>query len=187
MFSVVAQRAPTVYRRVVEGDRRGAVTGPPATDAVLELADDAAVSALERQDDTLGALRNRATGLLSAATVATTFSAGVGLLDADTGGGRALPQWSQWSLLVLLLATAGFCISVMWPTRMVFGADPGLILARRPEDIDQVREYVIGEAIKGKARNQAALERKFLLYRLAVLALTAEVAVFLFALIVSGA
>jgi hypothetical protein len=155
----------------------------PHPDPVVELAYDAAMAALQQQDGTLGNLRNRATALLSAAALATTFSAGVGLFNSDESRGTPLPDWGQWSLLGLLLATATLCIAVMWPVTMTFGADPRLILDRGADDINQVRRYVIEAAVRGQANNQTALMRKFQLYRIAVVTFTAETGVLLLSLI----
>jgi hypothetical protein len=155
----------------------------PRPDPVVELAYDAAIAALQQQDNTLGNLRNRATALLSAAAVATTFSAGIGLFSTDKSRGTPLPDWGQWSLLGLLLATAGLCIAVMWPVTMTFGADPRLILDRGSDDINQVRRYVTEAAVRGQASNQAALMRKFQLYRIAVVTFTAETGILLLSLI----
>jgi hypothetical protein len=76
----------------------------------------------------------------------------------------------------------------MWPAKMAFGVDPGLVLLRAEQDndIDVVRRYVICELVAGHSRNAAVLKLKFLLYRLTVFTLTAETAVLLLALILKG-
>jgi hypothetical protein len=160
----------------------------PKADPVLELAYTAAIKALEQQDDTLGNLRNRATGLLSAVTIATTFSAGLGLFSADATKGPTLPTWAQWTLLGLLLVTSGLSIAVMWPKTIAFGVDPRLVLKRHEtvKDFDGIRRYVIDEAVKGHGRNQKVLKGKFRLYKYAVIALAAEASVLLLALILKG-
>ena len=160
----------------------------PEADPVLELAYTAAIKALEQQDDTLGNLRNRATGLLSAVTIATTFSAGLGLFSPDASKGTPLPTWARWALLGLLLATAGLSIAVMWPKTIAFGVDPRLMLARHEtvKDLDGIRRYVIDEAVKGQVRNQKVLKKEFRLYKYAVIALAAEASVLLLALILKG-
>jgi hypothetical protein len=157
-------------------------------DPVLELAYTAAIKALEQQDATLGNLRNRATGLLSAVTIATTFSAGLGMFSPDPTKGTPLSTWAQWTLLGLLLATAGLSIAVMWPKTVAFGVDPRLVLARHKtvNDLDGIRMYVIEEAVKGQADNQKVLNGKFRLYKYAVLALASEASVLLLALILNG-
>ena len=167
----------------------GSNTPPPIlASEILELAYAAALKAVELQDGTLGNVRNRATGLLSAVTVATTFGAALGLFSNDPAKGPELPAWSKWALFVLLVAVGSLCLGVMWPATMAFGVDAGLVIKRAEQDNDigVVHQYLIGELIAGHARNFKVLERKLLLYRLAVMALTAETAVLLLALILKG-
>jgi len=59
---------------------------------VIKLAYEEARAGLKEQDSTLSNIRNRATGLLAAAAVATSFAAAVGLLNTDPGRGAVLPQ-----------------------------------------------------------------------------------------------
>src|SRR4051794_3473473 len=54
-------------------------TAPPPNE-VIKLAYEEARAALKEQDATLSNIRNRATGLLAAAAVGTSFAAAVGLL-----------------------------------------------------------------------------------------------------------
>src|SRR4051794_20021050 len=125
-----------------------------AADPVVEMAYDAAVRTLEYQDRSLGNLRNRATGLLSAVTIATTFAGGVGLFSADPKQAAALPSWTQWTLLPLLLLIGGLCLAVLWPIRKtVYGPSARKILEYydtdpRP-DQDTVRRYVIDKMADG--------------------------------------
>ena len=161
---------------------------PVVGTGIVELAYAAAIKSVELQDGTLGNLRNRATALLSAATVAATFAGALGLFSNDPSKGPELPAWSQWVLLVLLVAVGSLCLAVMWPVTMAFGVDPRLALERAEQDndLDSVRRYLIRELVAGHGRNFEVLKRKFLLYRLAVLALTCESTVLLLALILKG-
>jgi hypothetical protein len=163
-------------------------TSSNRADDRVEMAYDAAVAAVAQQDVTLGNLRGRATGLLSAVTIGTTFAAGLGLFSVDPTRGTPLPSWSKWTLLALVICVGGLCLAVMWPVTMCFGVDAGKVLARgeQGEDIDGVRRYVIGELITGHRANQQALMAKFRLYRLAVIVTTVETAVLLLALTVNG-
>jgi hypothetical protein len=170
------------------GTRPTAATSEPSADPILELAYDAAIKAVEQQDTTLGNLRDRAAGLLGAVTLVTTFSAGLGLFTDDPTKGTVLPTWSQWALVVLLVGTAGLSISVMWPITVAFGVDARKILERQKltNDVNAVRRYVVDELVAGHGRNQQAIGKKFRLYRFAVLALMAETAVLLVAIILKG-
>jgi hypothetical protein len=155
---------------------------------IMEVAYAAAVKAVEIQDGTLSNIRNRATGLLSAVTVGTTFGAALGLFSTNRMTGEELPAWAQWTLLVLLVGVGGLCLGVMWPATMAFGVDARLVLQRAEQDNDIliVRRYVIDELVGGHGRNRVVLKRKFFLYRLAVFVLVCETAVLLLALIVRG-
>jgi hypothetical protein len=161
-------------------------TSTNRADERIELAYGAAVAAVAQQDVTLTSLRGRATGLLAAVTIGTTFAAGLGLFSVDPTKGTPLPAWSKWTLLALVICVGGLCLAVMWPVTMCFGVDAGKVLARseQGDDIDGVRRYVIGELIAGHHANQHALTAKFRLYRAAVIATTVETAVLLLALTV---
>jgi hypothetical protein len=157
-------------------------------DPGLELAYTAAVKAVEQQDATLGNLRNRAAGLLSAVTIATTFAASLGLFSSDPARTMPLPDWSTWVLLALLIAVGALSIAVMWPMTMAYGVDARKVMAKRAEDpaIDSVRTYLINELVAAHERNQKAVVRKFHYYQGAIIALTVETAVLVFALILKG-
>ena len=145
-----------------------------------ELAYDAAVKSLSQQDSTLGNLRSRATGLLSAATVATSLGAGLGLYSNKASDATAYPAWAAGALILLVIALGGTCVAVLWPVRMCFGADAEKIKAKIAEGVpvDDVRSYVVDELLAGRAANSAALRKKFGLFRIAAGLLTAETVVF---------
>jgi hypothetical protein len=141
--------------------RRGSMQSAPDTepepDKVLEIAYNAAIKALEQQDFTLGNLRNRAAGLLSAVTIATTFAAGLGLFSADPTKGTPLSTWSKWVLLGLLVATGAVSIAVMWPVEeFSFGPYAGAILNlhKKETGVDGVRRVVIGELQRRAVRTR---------------------------------
>jgi hypothetical protein len=58
-------------------------TSTKRADERVEMAYAAAVAAVARKDVTLSYLRGRATGLLAAVTIGTTFAAGLGLFSVD--------------------------------------------------------------------------------------------------------
>ena len=164
--------------------------GAPAEsdDPSLELAYAAAVKAVEQQDATLGNLRNRAAGLLSAVTIATTVAASLGLFSSDPAKAIPLPGWSKWVLLGLILAVGALSLAVTWPVTIAFGVDARKVLAQRAKTpaIDSVRSYLIDELVAAHGRNQTAVVRKFHYFQGAVLALTVETAVLVLALILRG-
>lgn len=157
-------------------------------DPGLELAYAAAVKAVEQQDDTLGNLRNRAAGLLSAVTIATTFAASLGLFSSDPTRTTPLAGWSKWVLLGLLIAVGALTIAVTWPVTIAFGVDARLVLAQREKTpgIDSVRRYLIDELVKAHGRNEKKIRRKFHYFQAAVVALAVETAVLVLALILKG-
>jgi hypothetical protein len=160
---------------------------PPVDDGVVELAYEAAVKAVEQQDATLKNLRDRAAGLLSAVAIAATFSGGLGLFSTDGANGATLAAWAKWLLFALVIATGGLSISVMWPATVTFGVDPTKILtSQHNHHVTAARLWVTNELAAGHQRNAKVLHKKFRLYRMAVLALGAEVAVLMFALILEG-
>jgi len=63
---------------------------------VIKLAYEEARAALKEQDATLSNIRNRATGLLAAAAVGTSFAASVGLL-CSTPTLQETPAWPMWA------------------------------------------------------------------------------------------
>ena len=169
-------------------------TGEPSpaaaavADPGLELAYTAALKAVEQQDSTLGNLRNRAAGLLSAVTIATTFGASLGLFSSDPTKGTPLADWAKWLLLALLIAVGTLSMAVMWPVNIAFGVDARKVLAQRDKDpgIDSIRSYLITELVAGHGRNQKAVVKKFHYYQGAILALTVETAALVLALILKG-
>src|SRR3954452_3505216 len=93
----------TVLRRRNQPPEASASIPSPTADAraaasppneVIKLAYEEARAALKEQDATLSNIRNRATGLLAAAAVGTSFAAAVGLLNTDPARGTVLPIWA---------------------------------------------------------------------------------------------
>lgn len=161
---------------------------PAAADAVVAMAYDAAVATLHHQDSTLGNLRNRATGLLSAVTVATTFAGGVGLFSSDAAATNGIPAWTQWTLLPLLLVIGGLCLAVLWPIkRTIYGPSAARILEYydvdpRP-DLVTVQRWVIDKMAAGITSNATSINRRFRYYQFAVQVLVLETGVLVAGLI----
>jgi hypothetical protein len=143
---------------------------------VLKLAYEAAGDALKQQDSTLGNLRTRATGLLAAAAVGTSFVASVGLYKSQPGS-QTLPTWAEWSLLALTILIGASVMLTLWPTNSWnFGANPPALLASRAADIDDVYAHAAQAMVTGAEANDAMLRRRFLAYRFGVAALILQVA-----------
>jgi hypothetical protein len=61
----------------------------------------------------------------------TSFSAGLGLVNADPAQGRLLPEWAQWTLLGMLMAIGLCAFIVLLPTRQwLHGPSARVILER---------------------------------------------------------
>src|SRR5215208_3361777 len=114
-------------------------------DKNLELAYDAALQALSQQDVSLGNLRNRATGLLSAAALVTSFAAGLGLLNTDPEKGEVFPVWAGVTLLCILIVIGALTMKILWPVNYHHGADAKQLMEqkRQGRSEDDVREYMV--------------------------------------------
>ena len=105
--------------------------GGAVSDSRLELAYDAAVNLLSVQSAALGNLRNRATGLLSVAALATTFSTGLGLINQDPTKGSLFPEWATVFLLAILVALGVLSMVILWPIRgWAYAVDPRIVLQK---------------------------------------------------------
>lgn len=156
-------------------------------DEVLRLAYDEARTALREQDTTLSNVRNRATGLLAAAVVGTSFSATAGLLNIDPGRGRTFPVWAAWTLLSAIILIAVGVMAVLWPIRTwTFGPSPSALAARSPDGIDAVLRAAIASMAAAIASNGRLLERRVTIYRATVLVLMLEIGLLVVALLFAG-
>ncbi len=146
----------------------------------LTLAYDAAVTHLGQQDATLGNLRDRATAVLSAAALVTSFSAGVGLLDTDNAEGSAFPVWGSVTLLMIVIAIGALTMMIAWPVKgWVFGAAPAVILAETASsrDIDVILRDAAASLASGIAGNAKVIDRRSQYFRVAVVLIIVEIAV----------
>jgi hypothetical protein len=122
---------------------------------VIKLAFEEARAALKEQDATLGNLRNRATGLLAAASVGTSFAASVGFVNTDPSKGPVFPQWAGWTLLPLTVLIGGAVMAILWPaSRWSFGPTATMILGASDKDIDDVHRIATMAMIKAADSNQ---------------------------------
>lgn len=157
----------------------------PQPNPVIKLAYDEARAALGEQDDTLANVRNRATGLLAAAAVGTSFSATAGLLNTDPARGEVFPVWGAWLLLAMLVGIALGVTVVLWPTGgWVYGPEPGRLLTSANRELDEVLTLATRAMITAIASNALILSRRVTAYRLTASALVVEVALLVLILIV---
>lgn len=144
---------------------------------VLKLAYETANGTLRDQDVTLANLRNRATGLLGAVAIGTSFAASVGLLTTDPGS-QTLPAWAGWTMLVLVIFIGGTVMLTLWPTAdWKYGVQAAALLANSARSIDDVHQQAAQAMVAAAASNEELLNRRFMAYRVGVVALILEVVV----------
>ncbi|MFF1702401.1 hypothetical protein [Streptomyces sp. NPDC058252] len=96
-----------------------------------KLAYEAAVHALSQQDGTLGNLRNRATGLVTIATLIGSFTGFFGVGTKD----NPLPLGYALGLITFIVLIVGLSVYVLLPKKdWTFGPDPQDILTSAEED-----------------------------------------------------
>ncbi len=156
-------------------------------DEVLKLAYDEARTALREQDTILSNLRNRATGLLAAAVVGTSFSATAGLLNIDPERGRTFPEWAAWLLLIVIILVAVGVMTVLWPIRAwTFGPSASALATKAVDGIDAVLHAAIEAMDSAIASNNRLLEQRVTMYRTTVLVLMLEIGLLVVALLFAG-
>jgi hypothetical protein len=147
---------------------------PDDREARAALAYTAAIRYLDQQASVMDNLRSRAGILLSAASIATGFLAGVALAD-----GRSISLWG-WGATIAFIAVAGLCVSVLWPKH-------GWRFSPNPKTV--VRQYVDPEGItlaqaqrdlalhmeRAWGSNQGKLRTMFRSFRIACILIGLEV------------
>lgn len=144
----------------------------------LVLAYDAAKTTLAQQDGTLASIRNRATAVLTAGSIAVTFSSAVGLISGDGKLVRQYPTWIAVLLLVVMIGLGFSAMRVLWPVNgWRFGPDAQHILELngQQQTEDQIRETLAKAMIGAAGRNTAAIVTKQKWLRAAVVLLLVEV------------
>jgi hypothetical protein len=161
--------------------------GPPVGDDRLQLIYDAGSKTLAQQDTTLGNLRNRTTALFTAAGLATSFSAGIGLINTNEAQGRVFPAWAAWVLLGLLAAIGVLSIYVLWPVKnFAFGPDSSIMFSHYEagESKDELLKFVIVEMNKAQPDNDERIHHRMQAFQLGGVLLLAEICVLVIALAV---
>lgn len=144
----------------------------------LVLAYDAAKSTLAQQDSTLATVRNRATAVLTAGSIAVTFSSAVGLVSGD---GKLVRQYPTWIAVLLLLVMIGLgysAMKVLWPvSSWAFGPSAQRILKLHDESKseDEIRRDLADLMIRAAGENSTVIVAKQKWLRIAVVLLLIEV------------
>jgi hypothetical protein len=155
-------------------------------DEVSRLAYDEARAALREQDATLSNVRNRATGLLAAVAVGTSFSATAGLLNTDPGRGRIFPAWAGWVLFLTVVLIAAGVLVVLWPTpAWNFGPSPAKLVEMAGQNVEEVLVAATHGMITAIASNDRLLAQRVTAYRATVLVLMVEIALLVVTLLLA--
>src|SRR4051794_15910944 len=155
-------------------------------DEVTRLAYDEARAALREQDTSLANVRNRATALLAAAAIGTSFSATAGLLNTDPSRGRIFPLWAAWALLVAVALIATGVMVVLWPaSTWQFGPSPSKLLSKVGDDVNDVLRAATHAMAAAIAFNDRLVKQRIWAYRATVLLLMLEIGVLIVALLLA--
>jgi hypothetical protein len=135
-----------------------------------ELVYSAAQRSLDQQSTALSDLRTRTSTLVAAATLSASFLGAAAI-------GRGAPAWAVVLAMAAFLLTGAFAGWVLWPARVLFAVDAD----RMYEELCPYRgdpEAYLLEAARGLRNvhldNETIIERRELIFRLALLALGAE-------------
>jgi len=152
----------------------------PPLDRRLELVYEAATDTLKVQDANLGNARTRANTVLATAALLTSFSTGIGVLNADPARGSVLSP-AEAVLLLSVVGILGICVVyVLWPVRQWhFGPSPKVMNDLRLSNHTEagMREYVVSKMVHGIDENSTNLKKKQWALRAAAVLLVVEVSV----------
>lgn len=152
---------------------------------VTKLAYEEARAALREQDASLSNVRNRATAVLSAAAVGTTFATAVGLLNTDAKKGPVFPSWAAWGLLAAIVVIAASVLIALWPTpKWSFGPNATKILASSDSSADEVLNVATIAMVAAATSNNHIINRCFWAYRVSAIVLMTEIGFLVIALII---
>ncbi|TDU89845.1 hypothetical protein EV138_3422 [Kribbella voronezhensis] len=152
----------------------------------FEIAYDAAKLTLSQQDGTISNVRNRATTLFTAASLAVTFTAGVGLISSAEKSARHYPEWAAFALLAVLSLMASAVMVVHWPVKSFhYGPSATVILRLHEEskDEDAIRLAVTQAMIAGGIENRRGIKRLQSALRMIVGLLWIEILIILIAIV----
>ncbi|MFC5267951.1 hypothetical protein ACFPJ1_38050 [Kribbella qitaiheensis] len=144
----------------------------------MELAYEAAKQTLAHQDSTLTNIRNRVTALFTAAALAVSFTAGVGLISGDGRVGKQYPVWAGLLLFVVLVLMSAAVLIVHWPSKgWHFGPSSSVIREKCDAGWTEleVRRHVLDAMIVGCQENRPKLKFRQQAFRAVILLLSFEV------------
>jgi hypothetical protein len=148
---------------------------------ILKLGYESGIALLARQDQTLGNVRNRATALFSATTVATSLAAAVGLLNNDRGKESMIPYPAAVALIVIVVLVGVASLFIVWPVDWVHGPNPAAFPpVATTLDEDTFRSSAIEHLAKGVSENERKLRRRQHALEVAIALLVIELVVVVF-------
>ena len=151
------------------------------SDEVLKLGYDAALKKFANQDQYLGNIRTRATGLLSAATVATAFAASIGLLGSDPQKGGVIPVRLAEAMIGLFILIGIANALILAPVRKWnYGFKlAGYLPGETGQPVDQAKflRGAIENALVGVKKNDSAIAWRVWTFQVAILLVVAELIV----------
>lgn len=153
-----------------------------AANPIKALGYDEAVRNITDQESVLEALRGRATALLSAAALVTSFLGGLTLvapaISEKTGAfrGARIGDWA-WAAIIAFGAVGLTTLLILWPWNWVFTMDPVQYVTEAEEEdleVDDLKGQLTVFHWSHWTSNQAKLNRLYLVFRGGVLAVIAE-------------
>jgi hypothetical protein len=148
------------------------------TPMLEELVYAAAGHALDRQGTAMSDLRNRTSTLIAAATLSVSFFGAAAI-------GRNAPVWAVVLAMAAFLLTGVLAGWVLWPARVLFAVDADRMYEELVPDRESPAIYLLRAAYglrDAYLENEKVIERREIIFRLALAALGAETILWAFAL-----
>lgn len=149
-------------------------------DILYRVAYGEAVRALSEQQGVIDSFRTRAGLVLSAAAITTSFL-GAQALE----GGHS--HWSAWLALAAFVGVAAISLSILWPRRWEFTANPRDVIqtyieSEEPAPIDELHRDLSLHMHNSYSENRKGLEQLALFFQVACGLLAIEVVLWIIAI-----
>jgi hypothetical protein len=128
------------------------------------------VSATAEQSTALSDLRTRTSTLIAAATLSASFLGAAAI-------GRGAPAWAVVLAMAAFLLTGAFAGWVLWPARVSFVIDVDRVFEELDPDREDPAAYLLRAAYGLRntyLENKAAIRRRGVVFRIALIALGTE-------------
>jgi hypothetical protein len=146
-------------------------------DASYKVAYDEGVRALSQQQILIDSIRTRAGLLLSAGAITTSFLGAQALNDGH-------PDFGTWLALVAFVGLSVAGLSILWPHRWEFNADPANLIetyveTESPAPVSEIHRDLSLHMHRSYVENQAGRDQLATRFRIAGVLLTIEVVVWI--------